>query len=286
MTASDIDDLDTAEAMEAIGKALAINPGAPQGEPETLELDQLRTVESVFQPRDLTFREGEHEAHVDVLAKAIGRPEKPNYLEAITVWWGGSGWYILDGHHRRLAYKRAKVVRDIPVRVFRGDLAQALAKAVSLNSKNKMPMSLQDKTNAAWKLTARTDYSKSQVALECSVAESSVANMRRVKRQLTKQAVTADQMLGMSWAEAQRVARGEDRPEIDHDTATERRAQGYVKSLARALKDRPHKDPEGFARALLLLDARLPGRLLETEAWADVRLSYLQDQEELSDGDY
>ncbi|PBB41312.1 hypothetical protein CK222_22340 [Mesorhizobium sp. WSM3866] len=269
--------------MEAIGKALGTNPTAPQGEPKTLDLDQLRTIETVFQPRDLTFREGEHEAHVEVLAKAIGRREKPNYLEPITVWWGGSGWYILDGHHRRLAYARAKVVKNIPVRVFKGGLEEALGESVALNSKNKMAMSLQDKTNAAWRLTARTDYSKSQIARECSVAESSVANMRRIKRELTKQGVAADQMLAMNWGEAQRVARGEERPEINQDSATERRARGYAKSLARALKDRPHKDPEGFAKALLMLDERLPGRLLETEAWTDVRLTYLQDQEDLAE---
>ncbi|RWX58326.1 hypothetical protein EN780_37025 [Mesorhizobium sp. M4B.F.Ca.ET.089.01.1.1] len=148
-------------------------------------------------------------------------------------------------------------------------------------------MSLQDKMNAAWRLTARTDYSKSRIALECSVAEGSVANMRRVKRELAAQGRTADQLLEMNWAEAQLTAKGEEKPQVDHDAETERRARGYVKSIARALKDRPHRDPEGFAMALLMLDERLPGRLLETEAWADVRVGYIQNQEKLfEDGDY
>lgn len=289
--ALDIDDFDTAEALAALGKALEVNP-EPQEDPDVLSLEQLRTVESVFQPRGLSYREGEHEAHVDVLAKAIGKPDKPKYLEAITVWWGGTAWYILDGHHRRLAYERANVVSDIPVRVFKGSLDDALKESVSLNSKNKMPMSLQDKMNAAWKLTAQAGeskskvaLSKSEVALACSIGESSVANMRRTKSALAALGTTTEQMLEMNWAEAQRVAKGEAKPQIDHDAETERRARGYVKSIAKALKDRPHKDPEGFAMALRMLDERLPVRLLETEAWADVRSSYLLGQEEFGDDD-
>lgn len=282
--ALNIDDFDTAEALAALSKALEANP-EPQEEPDVLSLEQLRTVESVFQPRGLSYREGEHEAHVDVLAKAIGKPDKPRYLEAITVWWGGTAWYILDGHHRRLAYERATVVSNIPVRVFKGSLDDALKESVSLNSKNKMPMSLQDKMNAAWKLTAQTETPKSKVALACSIAESSVANMRRTKSALAALGTTTEQMLEMNWAEAQRVAKGEEKPQIDHDAETERRARGYVKSIAKALKDRPHKDPEGFAMALLMLDERLPVRLLETEAWADVRSSYLLDQEEFGEDD-
>ncbi|WP_181183520.1 MULTISPECIES: ParB/RepB/Spo0J family partition protein [unclassified Mesorhizobium] len=265
----DIDDLDAGEALEALEKALVINPTSSQ-DPEVLSLKELQTIESIFQPRNLDYRDGEHEAHIDTLAKAIGKPEKPRHLEPITVWWGGAGWFILDGHHRRLAYKRAGVVGNIPVRVFRGSIEEAFSKSVSLNSKNKMPMSLQDKMNAAWRLTARTDYSKSHIALECAVADGSVANMRRVKRALLGKGMTSDRLLEMNWTEAQLVSKGEEKPEVDHGAEAARRARGYAQSIARALKDRPHKDPEGFALALLMLDERLPARLLETAAWADV----------------
>lgn len=284
--AADIEDLDTAEALEAIRQALAEKPEGPARDPDVLDLRELRTLESVFQPRDLRFREGDHEAHVGTLAKAIGKPEKPRYLEAITVWWGGDRWYILDGHHRRLAYERAKVAKSIPVRVFRGTLEGALAMSVSLNSKDKLAMSLQDKMNRAWMLTAYTDFSKSRIAEECGIGESSVANMRRVRHALVHLGRSASDMAGMTWADAQREAKGEEKPEIDQDAATERRAKGYAKSIARALKDRPHKDPEGFARALQMLDERLPTRLLETRAWADLVSDFhktLETEEEFGD---
>lgn len=284
--ADDIEDLETAEALEAVREVLSKNPECPRVDPTLLDLKVLRTLESVFQPRDLTFREGDHEAHVNTLAKAIGKPERPNYLDPITVWWGGDRWYILDGHHRRLAYERAKVKKSIPVRVFKGTVEEALALSASSNSKDKLAMSLRDKMNWAWRLTACTEFSKNRIAVECGVAERSVANMRSAKRDLGALGKSSDEMLGMTWAEAQLEARGEKKPEIDQDAATEKRAKGYAKSIARALKDRPHKDPEGFARALQMLDERLPTKLLETQAWADVLSDFrmmLQTEEEFSD---
>ncbi|RWC40541.1 MAG: hypothetical protein EOS28_23205 [Mesorhizobium sp.] len=284
--ADDIEDLDTAEALEIIRQVLGEHSQGPQVEPDVLDLEELRTLESVFQPRDLSFREGDHEAHVDTLAKAIGKPEKPQYLEAITVWWGGDRWYILDGHHRRLAYERAKVNKGIPVQAFRGSLEDALVQSVSLNSKDKLAMSLRDKMNTAWRLTAYTDYSKSKIAAECGVAVRSVANMRSIRRALSDLGKSAEKMASMTWVDAQLEARGEQKPEIDQDAATEKRAKGYAKSIARALKDRPHKDPEGFARALLMLNERLPTRLLETKAWADVLSDFrkvLEAEEEFGD---
>ena len=232
------------------------------------------------------YRLGEHEGHLQTLAKAVGKPSRPNYLEPITVWWGGDRWIILDGHHRREAYERAKVVQGIPVRVFLGSLEDALAEAIVLNSRDKLPMTSRDKMNAAWKLTVCTKRSKSQVASECGVAERSVATMRSAKGLLLEQGLQLDDLLGLSWLEAQRQAKGEPPTDFDHDEATERRARRYAQSLAKALGNRPHADPEGFARALQMLDERLPLKLLETTAWADLRQDYrdaLEDDEEPSD---
>ncbi len=150
-------------------------------------------------------------------------------------------------------------------------------------------MSTRDKMNMAWRLTAYTDYSKSKVATECGVAESSVANMRRVKGELKSLGKTADQMVDMTWPDAQLEAKGEKRHEIDYDTATEMRARGYARKIAGALGDRPHRDPEAFALALRMLDERLPAKLLDTKAWYDVLPEDEEDVEyEIADnhGDY
>jgi hypothetical protein len=97
---------------------------------------------------------------------------------------------------------------------------------------------------------------------------------------------SVEEMVAFTWADAQREAKGEPRPEIDQDAAMEKRAERFAQSLARALKDRPHKDPEAFARTLQMLDERLPMRLLETRAWAEVVSGYreaLEAEEEFSD---
>ncbi|WP_292682509.1 hypothetical protein [Mesorhizobium sp.] len=277
------EDLDTADALVAIRTALAAHPESSEGDPEVLDLEDLRTIESVFQPRDLAYREGEDEAHLQVLTKAAGTPEKPTYLEAITVWWGGDNWYILDGHHRRIAYERAKIVKNIPVRAFTGSLDEAMAEAVSLNSKDKMPMRLPEKMNKAWQLVVCTELKKSQIVTACSVADGSVAAMRRVKRELATLGRTIAQMLEMTWEEARLESQGKTKPKVDHDTALEMRARGYATSLAKAVGDRPHKDPEGFALALLMLDSRLPRSLLETNAWAEVIGTLRDDQADLEE---
>lgn len=280
---SDIDDLDPAAALEVIRKAVSANHGAPLGDPSALDLEDLRTMLSVFQPRDLSFREGEDEAHLRVLTKAVGNPEKPMYLEAITVWWGGDRWYILDGHHRKLAYRRAGVSKSIPVRVFKGTLDEAMAEAVSLNSKDKMPMRLSEKMNKAWQLAVCTGLTKGQIVAACSVADGSVATMRRTKRDLVALGSTVPQMLEMTWDEARLEAQGRAKPPVDLETALERRARGYAKSLAQAVGNRPHKDPEAFALALLMLDERLPRSLMETGAWASAVVSLRNDQAELEE---
>lgn len=285
--ADEIEDLGPGDGLKRIRDALSQNPVGPSKQPLVLGLSELHTLESVFQPRDLSVREGEHAAHVSTLAKAIGNPKNPNYLEAITIWWGGDRWYILDGHHRRMAYAKAGVLAMIPVRVFEGTLADAFAHSVSLNSKDKLPMSVRDKTNMAWRLTAYTDLSKSRVALECGIGESTVANMRRAKGQLRALGISAANMLDMSWRDAQAEAKGEQSSEIDRDAAIEKRARGYARSIAKTLKDRPHKDPEGFARALQMLDERLPARLLESEAWEDDLAEYFEaHQRDEADADY
>lgn len=150
----------------------------------------------------------------------------------------------------------------------------------------KLAMSQRDKTNMAWKLTAYTDYSKSRVARECGVGERTVANMRQVKRQLEEMGRTISQMMEMTWQDAQLDAKGEERPEVDQDAALEKRAKAFALSLAKTLGDRPHKDPEAFARALQMLDERLPVRLFETKAWQDPLsdfLNVLKADDEFSD---
>lgn len=64
------------------------------------------------------------------------------------------------------------------------------------------------------------------------------------------------------------MQRGEHQGLLPED-AFERKAMGYARSIAKALGSRLYKDTDVIARALMLLDSRLPRMLMEAECWFD-----------------
>ncbi|WP_378596969.1 ParB/RepB/Spo0J family partition protein [Nitratireductor kimnyeongensis] len=226
---------------------------------------------SVFQPRMLQGRLAEDECHIEELQAAIGHGEEPRMLDPITVWWGGDIYYVVDGHHRLTAYDRQKVTTDIPVEVFEGTLDQAMAHSAALNSKNRLPMRLEDKLNYAWRLVLVSSLSKRQIVDSCGVANGTVGEMRSVKAKLLEDpATTVEDLQSLSWKDARMNSRGVAAKELTcPEAAVRKRAERYVKSILRAVKDRPFVDPEAFAMALVMLDERLPSVLMQTDAWGD-----------------
>lgn len=260
------------DALEALRAELDKPTATPPKEhPRYLERRQISRMVSVFQPRTLDGRLAEDEIHLKELQDAIGDPEKPKLLDAITVWWGGDRYYVIDGHHRLIAYERIGFKGGIPVEVFEGTLDEAMARSAALNSKNRLPMRQEDKLNHAWKLVLVSSLSKRKIVEACAVSNGSVGHMRSVKtRLLMDPAKTLQDLYEMTWMQARMDAAGKltDTP-IDPDAALKKRAERYAKSLAQAVKDRPFVDPEGFALAMRMLDARLPSMLMQTEAWGD-----------------
>lgn len=225
---------------------------------------------SVFQPRSLDGNLLADEAHIRVLEEAIGDPKGPRHLDPILVWWSGKKWYVIDGFHRLEAYKRAKVTTPIPVEIFEGNLEQAMAAASAANSKDKLPMTKEDKKNMAWRLVRFTKgLSKSEIAKACAISERTVANMRSTMKTLLE---TGEQQAGDlpdSWREARREAAGTTLEHVDWDELTRKDAERMSKAIARSLGQQIHQKPEAFALALKLCDERLPQRLMETQAWED-----------------
>jgi ParB-like chromosome segregation protein Spo0J len=243
----------------------------PEEHPRYLERRQIARLVSVFQPRTLEGRLAEDEIHLKELEDAIGDPEKPKLLDAITVWWGGDRYYVIDGHHRLIAYERKGLEGGIPVEVFDGTLDEAMARSAALNSKNRLPMRPEDKRNHAWKLVLFSSLSKREIVEACAVSNGTVGHMRNVKAKLLlNPEKTLQDLYEMTWTQARLNAAGKltDTP-VDPDAALKKRAERYAKSLVRAVKDRPFVDPEGFALAMRMLDERLPGMLMQTEVWGD-----------------
>lgn len=265
-------DITLAEGLKLIRESLEVNGTTPPiSHPKHLSRREIARMVSVFQPRILKGRLAEDECHLDELQAAIGDGEKPRMLDPITVWWGGDRFYVIDGHHRLVAYDRKNVTAEIPVEVFEGTLDEAMARSAALNSKNRLPMRLDDKLNYAWRLVLVSNLSKRQIVDACAVGNGTVGNMRSVKAKLLENPEkTLEDLQDMTWKNAQMEAQGlTPTPPSDPDAAIKKRAERYVKSLVRALKDRPFVDPEGFALALVMLDERLPGALMESNAWGD-----------------
>jgi hypothetical protein len=259
--------------MEAIAKQLAKNR-SPAERPERLPLGKIRLWPSVFQHRNPQGYEGKK--HIDGMAEAVKRNPALG-LHPITVWWDGRAWACLDGHHRHAAYQQAGVGAAylVPVAVFEGSLDQAIGQAAEGNTRNKLSMTPSEKSNAAWRLVAHTQLSKTQVVAVTGVSDSQVAIMRRTFKTL----VAREDSMGfaevglnfrdMRWLDARRYAEGKGAPDFDRETADEKKAQAMAKALRAALGTQGAQFPHVMARALEICDSRLPETLAEWWGTAD-----------------
>lgn len=250
------------EAQLARGKP---QPGVPTG----LALNSIRLRPNVFQHRDPNEHEGK--AHVRKLVESIGR-SRSRTLEPLTVWWDGRGWTGIDGHHRHAAYTAAQIGANhiVPVDVFVGSLGEALAQAAAGNSQNKLAMTTAEKTQAAWRMVVMDDsLSKAFVADKAGVSQASVANMRRVHKQLCDAAEGADfdaptgDHRNLRWPDARRLANGGEARDVDWEAKDEKEAVAMAAAIRKAIGSRGSKKLHVLARALELYDSRLADTLMD-----------------------
>ena len=240
-------------------------PVAPTG----LPLNSIRLRPTVFQHRDPNEHEGK--AHIRKLVESIGR-SRSKTLEPLTVWWDGAGWTGIDGHHRHAAYAAAQVGSGhiVPVDVFVGSLGEAMAKAAAGNSKNKLPMTTAEKAQSAWRLVVMDQsLSKAAVAESASVSQATVANMRRVHKQLSDAAEASDfdapsgDHRNLRWADARRLAGGREARDVDWEAKDEKDAIAMAHAIRKAIGDRGSKKLHVLARALEIYDSRLEDTLMD-----------------------
>ena len=254
------------EGLETISADLAANP-APPKIPKGLPLDRVIVCPSVFQQRQERYDEYVRDQHIKTLMASVGKSKSPSFLDPITIWWGGAGFYLLDGHHRLEAYRRVGVTQAIPVEVFLGTPQEALAKSASGNSRDKLPMTAQEKMNAALRLTLCTPLSKAAVVQATATSESSVKNIRRAVNKLIQQGHTKETLSGMSWKEVDELAKGEDPTLVDIDRITRQRADAIKRALNRALGPNLYYSADALALALSELAPDLQVHLLTSEYW-------------------
>ena len=260
-TRSPSDDLAAIKKQLARGK----KPGAV---PTALPLGSIKLWPGLFQHRQPQGYASER--HIKTMAEAVKRRPAAG-LHPITVWWDGRGWACVDGHHRHAAYTQAGVLRTaaVPVEAFEGTLDEAVGRAASGNTQDKLPMTPSEKSDAAWRMTANTNLPKATVAAMAGVSESLVAIMRRTFKLLeVREATLRYDQFGanhqdMRWADARRLAEGKDNLDFDQEDANEKKAHEMAKALRVALGTQGALYPHVMARALELYDSRLPDALAE-----------------------
>jgi hypothetical protein len=168
------------------------------------------TLDSTFRHRKIT----ENGTHLAALRKTLRNIGK---LDAILVWREQSDegketgrLVLLDGHFRVSAY-RAEIAdghiesKGIPTLLAKGTRIEAELAALHANTKDALPLTPSERTDAAWALVCmyRNKISKSQLAKSSGVSDRSIANMRSKLREFldAKERPTGDWWRDRKWPE-------------------------------------------------------------------------------------
>ncbi len=248
---------------ERLAELMAESSGTSPAEPlDRLSLQDITSVPELFQPRGMSER------HISDLVRAI---QNAGEVDPVTVMQIGQRVILIDGHHRIEAYQQAGRTSDIPVRYFGGTLEEAVLEAGQANSKAKLPMTSQERHDYAWRLVLLGKHSKADIARASGISSSSVANMRRVRKELGDHAVEY-----RSWWQARERAQGAGNEVLDEDREQwkEELAERFADQLARSFSTKLAHHPEVAAMALAAyFGRRLPEVVMELN-------SYLPDRDE------
>ena len=189
--------------------------------PACKEKDMQQTERTNIDHRLVTFdqtfkyRSGDDSAaHLEALRRILRNTGK---LDPVTVWCEQNNkgettgrMVLLDGHYRVGAYRAEQAEghiagRGIPANVVSGTRAEAHLVALTLNSKETLPLTPQERLNAAWRLVRefRNDISKKHLSKASGVAERTIANMRSQLRKFreAKELPEGNWLIDRNWPE-------------------------------------------------------------------------------------
>ena len=182
-------------------------------------LPDIHAARQVFQWRLARERALQKQEHTLELARALkdGRRFPP-----LTVYLIGEKFYVLDGHHRLDAYHTVGWTKPVPVTLFKGSFEDAWTHALQANSATKLPMTRDEKSEAAWKLIKTTSRTPDQMNALTGSSRSNLYIMKDVWKKLcayigTGEAQRAfgkhitsieDMRVRLSWLKARTIAAG------------------------------------------------------------------------------
>lgn len=114
---------------------------------------------------------------------------------------------LLDGMHRLAAYRSIHKqdegrTRGVPARIVQCDLRTAMLMSLSANTRDCLPLSPTERTNAAWRLVRHPEilFSKSEIARAAGVSTRTIANMRRRFKEMIRD---GSEPIGVWWRDRQ-----------------------------------------------------------------------------------
>jgi hypothetical protein len=218
-----------------------------------VDLKDLETDEDTFQWRS-GFNIEDSERHVQVLVETPRDRKKP--LDPILVYPRGAGFVVIDGHHRLKAYQEASWDGPVPVEVFQGPPQEAEFEALRRNIKDKLPMTPEDKLEAAWRLVKAGGLSKAKITELTTVSNGTLGNMRAALEKHGDEA-----MAKMLWSQVKMMAWEKDE-DFDFDAHKQRKAEKLAKELVNKTSVHLGQNPDILALALEMISPGLPKSLV------------------------
>jgi ParB-like nuclease domain len=261
---------DTGHSLADIAVILA-KAKAPLEQPKgrcNVKRENIVTAAKAFQWRLPNENEGGRDDHIQTLANAIRDTAKP--LDPILVLSAGDKFYVVDGHHRLAAYYTAGWTKLIPVTVGDGTLEGAADAALRANIRDKLPMSRNEKREAAWTLGKREPpATREWIASETAVSTSSIDGMRKVLKSLRANGADAQIIAGMTYAQALGKMSADDTGETwEPETWKQKAADKIVKKIeAAGIGFMLRQDHEIAAIALERVNAALIHTLVAEWLW-------------------
>lgn len=222
-----------------------------------LPIREIKTIETVFQPRQMDKATAESGKHLGELKRAL---LAKGDLDPIAVWKVGGEWLCLDGHHRLEAYRQAGGRRThVPVRIFCGSLEDAFRLTVESNAPDKLNLTPDDKREAAWRMLL-LGFSFRQINQATTISKGTIHNMDKAKQRV-REVCPSVIVEVWTWKKVKELLSntGGERNETWKDV----KAKEWAKQLARTFNGLPSQHPRIFAKALLTYDAETAKAIAE-----------------------
>ena len=222
-----------------------------------LPIQEIKTLETVFQPRQMDGATAESGKHLGELKRAL---QAKGELDAITVLRVGGEWLCLDGHHRLEAYRQAGGRRThIPVRVFSRGLEDAFRLTIESNAPDKLNLTPDDKREAAWRMLL-LGFSFRQINQATTISKGTIHNMDKARHQVQAgwPSVVMEEWTWRDVKDLLNKGAGE-----RNDMWKEAKAKEWARQLARTFSGLPSQHPRIFAQALLAYDAETAKAIAE-----------------------